>query len=158
MFSPRLLLTLAATALLAVHAQNIDDNDIPNQCRDTCRPVKRLSDGCRKNNNGNDDFSNPGFAQCVCNSPTSKDDIVTCNNCVIQNLNYFTNANGNRQNYVGQWYTNCGYANGGGYGGNGFGGTVGNGVGYYTGTAASAVAPAAYFGAGTVCLIAAIVL
>lgn len=99
MVTPTLLLTLLTTLLISsAFAQDINDNDIPNQCRDTCNPIKRLSDGCRRNNDGNMDFSNPDFAQCVCNSPTSRNDIVNCNQCVRQNLNYFNNDNGNRQN------------------------------------------------------------
>ncbi|KAK3065340.1 hypothetical protein LTS18_014184 [Coniosporium uncinatum] len=63
---------------VAVTAQDIDDNDVPNQCRSVCQPVTLLTQQCDAQN---DDDSN-GYINCVCNFPDASNLVPICEACV----------------------------------------------------------------------------
>lgn len=63
MLNLKLILSLLATALVAVHGQDsIDQNDIPNECQSQCQNVLNQSQNCdnqydNDNNNNNNNNS-----------------------------------------------------------------------------------------------------
>ncbi|KAF2840124.1 hypothetical protein M501DRAFT_931727 [Patellaria atrata CBS 101060] len=69
----------ALTALLSFAVtQDIDNDDVPNQCRAICAPVVTLTQRCDRENDDNDS----GFLNCVCNATGSSSEIPTCEACV----------------------------------------------------------------------------
>ncbi|TKX24687.1 hypothetical protein C1H76_3297 [Elsinoe australis] len=85
------VLTVLAT-LAAVHSQDVDNNDIPNQCRDICAPVVALSTRC--------DTDNDNYIQCVCNAQ-EVNTVPACEACV----NFYDNDN--NDNDVNDIRTSC---------------------------------------------------
>jgi hypothetical protein len=103
------ILALLATALLAVHAQDIQLNELPSQCRSVCRAATSVSVRCdhlgdnsrrlkrqlkRQDDNDNDDDNddnddnNDGdeadWIDCVCNSSDASNVFPNCEACVAQ--------------------------------------------------------------------------
>ncbi|KAF2721255.1 hypothetical protein K431DRAFT_75389 [Polychaeton citri CBS 116435] len=61
-----------------VHAQDIDNNDVPTQCRSLCDPVVQLTQQCDSQNNDDDS----GYINCVCNGQNASSIVPTCEACV----------------------------------------------------------------------------
>ncbi|KAL1799630.1 hypothetical protein ACET3X_003667 [Alternaria dauci] len=61
-------------------AQDVDNDDIPTQCRDVCASVVTLTRDC--DNRNNDDLAE---RQCVCSAQNANTIIPLCAACVIQN-------------------------------------------------------------------------
>ncbi|KAL2069690.1 hypothetical protein VTL71DRAFT_14369 [Oculimacula yallundae] len=74
------LIKLSVLALLSsyVAAQDIDNNDVPLQCRSVCASVVTLSETCDRQNNDNDS----GFINCVCTGSNAASIIPACEACV----------------------------------------------------------------------------
>jgi hypothetical protein len=64
-------------------AQDVDDNDVPQQCRSVCASVVTLSNTCDRQNNDND----AGYLNCVCTSQDASSQIPLCEACVAANDN-----------------------------------------------------------------------
>ncbi|KAF4556374.1 Hypothetical protein D9617_1g082500 [Elsinoe fawcettii] len=85
------VLTVLAT-LAAVHAQDVDNNDIPVQCQAICAPVVALSTRC--------DRDNDDYIRCVCNAP-EVNTVPPCEACV----NFYDNDD--NDNDVNDVRTSC---------------------------------------------------
>lgn len=70
-----LFATLAVTARIL--AQEIENEDVPSQCRDICANTLAVSDRC---NSGDDDVE----LNCICTSPSAMSDIPNCEACVAE--------------------------------------------------------------------------
>lgn len=71
------LALIPALAAIAAHAQEIENEDVPSQCRDVCANTLAVSDRC---NNDDDDTE----LQCICGSNNASSDIPNCEACVAQ--------------------------------------------------------------------------
>jgi len=65
-------------ASIAVKAQDIDDNDVPNQCRNVCQLVTSLTQECDAQNDDDSD----GYINCVCSFPDASNLVPVCEACV----------------------------------------------------------------------------
>ncbi|CAI9628943.1 unnamed protein product [Alternaria burnsii] len=61
-------------------AQDVDNDDVPMQCRDVCASVVTLTRDC--DNSTNDDAAE---RQCVCNAQNANTAIPLCAACITQN-------------------------------------------------------------------------
>jgi hypothetical protein len=80
-------LSLIAALVAAVAAQEIDQNDIPQQCTSVCAQVVTIARDCDRQNNNND----AGELNCICQAQNANTLFPTCEACVAQ----FDNNNDN---------------------------------------------------------------
>merc|ERR1712036_161277 len=78
--SPFQHIQVSLLALLSsyVAAQDIDNNDVPTQCRSVCANIVTLTQNCDRQNHDNDS----GYISCVCNSTNAATEIPACEACV----------------------------------------------------------------------------
>ncbi|KAH9208724.1 hypothetical protein DL95DRAFT_395042 [Leptodontidium sp. 2 PMI_412] len=74
------LIKVSVLALLSsyVTAQDIDNNDVPSQCRAVCANVITLTQTCDRQNDDRD----RNFINCVCSSANAAAEIPACEACV----------------------------------------------------------------------------
>ncbi|KAH7346565.1 hypothetical protein BKA65DRAFT_384601, partial [Rhexocercosporidium sp. MPI-PUGE-AT-0058] len=74
------LIKVSVLALLSsyVAAQDIDNNDVPPQCRTVCATVVNLTETCDRQNNDNDS----GYINCVCSGTNAAAEIPACEACI----------------------------------------------------------------------------
>ncbi|KAJ4379123.1 hypothetical protein N0V86_005166 [Didymella sp. IMI 355093] len=77
MFFQKLAIVAALTALVA--AQEITQDDIPQQCNQICAQVVKIANDC--NNQHNDDNAE---LQCICNAANASTLLPNCEACVAQ--------------------------------------------------------------------------
>ncbi|SMR52649.1 unnamed protein product [Zymoseptoria tritici ST99CH_3D1] len=107
MRSATFLVSLLATAF--VSAQEIDNDDIPQECRDICRPVVELADRC-------DNFDNDNRERdCLCETQNAAA-FTSCNDCTLQYPNFFIdndddddNTPDRETNEVNLWLNRCNF-------------------------------------------------
>ncbi|EPE28592.1 hypothetical protein GLAREA_09713 [Glarea lozoyensis ATCC 20868] len=80
------LIKISLLALLSGYAaaQDIDDNDVPTECRAVCQVVTQLTQQCDTQNNDIDS----GYINCVCSYNNAASLIPACEACIA---NYDTN-------------------------------------------------------------------
>lgn len=72
-----------AFALSAVGlAQDVDRDDIPQQCVDICQPIVTLTQNCDNSTNDDNDIAE---RQCVCNGQNAGTIVPLCASCITQN-------------------------------------------------------------------------
>ncbi|KNG48090.1 gpi anchored protein [Stemphylium lycopersici] len=78
-----------AFALSAVGlAQDVDRDDIPQQCVAICQPIVTLTQNCDNTTNDDDDRAE---RQCVCNGQNASTIVPLCASCITQNGGEFDN-------------------------------------------------------------------
>ncbi|CZT46111.1 uncharacterized protein RSE6_06497 [Rhynchosporium secalis] len=97
------LVKVSILALLSgyVAAQDIDDNDVPQQCRSVCASVVTLTETCDRQNNDNDS----GFINCVCTGTNAASIIPACEACVAN-----FDRNDGADNDVNDFVRSCSFA------------------------------------------------
>jgi hypothetical protein len=73
-------LSLIAALAATVAAQEIDQNDIPQQCTSVCAQVVTIARDCDRQNNNND----AGELNCICQAQNANTLFPTCEACVAQ--------------------------------------------------------------------------
>jgi hypothetical protein len=77
-------ISFLALGSIFVTAQDIDNNDVPSECRSVCASVVSLTTTCDAQNDDDDS----GYINCVCSGPNATTEIPACEACVA---NYDTN-------------------------------------------------------------------
>ncbi|KAK7423816.1 hypothetical protein QQZ08_008859 [Neonectria magnoliae] len=91
MYAHNIALAIAPLVLLASADLQLDNDDVPNACRDICQPIVTLTQRCEVDLRGDDDTDrneNRLEAQCVCTNDSF--DVASiaalCHDCVRQNI------------------------------------------------------------------------
>lgn len=90
MHSFAVIATTLAVSIAMVKADYIEEDDIPQQCQDVCRPVWQASAGCNDAADGEDDDGdndgdgedNVSEVNCICSTQNFNNVIPECELCV----------------------------------------------------------------------------
>ncbi|PIA91861.1 hypothetical protein CB0940_09811 [Cercospora beticola] len=94
---------LLAAAICAVKGQDLDQNDIPQECRSTCQPVVDTENRCDQQFDDDDNNNNlqPGipanqqYRDCVCQDQNAAQALASCVECVARFPNYYLDLDDN---------------------------------------------------------------
>uniref|UniRef100_A0A2D3V9L8 Extracellular membrane protein CFEM domain-containing protein n=1 Tax=Ramularia collo-cygni TaxID=112498 RepID=A0A2D3V9L8_9PEZI len=109
MLNNKIVLALAAASFVA--AQEIERNDIPQECRSICEPVIDISRRCNFDNDQRE-------RDCICDVANNAS-FATCNECTLRYPQFFVDTdndnddindvNDNDDNEVANWYNRCAF-------------------------------------------------
>ncbi|KAK7409109.1 hypothetical protein QQX98_008717 [Neonectria punicea] len=108
MYAHNVALAIAPLVLLASADLQLDNDDVPNACRDICQPIVTLTQRCEVDLRGNDDTDrneNRLEAQCVCTNDSF--DVASiaalCHDCMRQNIRNNDNNDDDDDNDDNDW-------------------------------------------------------